>query len=244
LSNVKGELLPKFYFKISTISHTEFCGKRSKIETFSPQLAKISFGNKSAIAEGNRLHANFSRGMIKYKSFDANLVKSLLSKRIVLSSNKHKVFQKQIEDIILKGMYDDLYVIQENGKKYVALIELKTTSKKYMWTGEVKAAIRQLQLYQWLLKDELEAIGYPLYKESLLLIYSQNTGEKLREIKVPYDSNIEEWIKDVKAKFLGLSKLTVPHYSYCKLCPNQIKVACDWYKGRSAKTIWEDTVSL
>ena len=61
-------------------------------------------------------------------------------------------------------MYDDLYIVQENGKKYVSLIELKTTTKKYMWAGEVKAAIRQLQLYQWLLKEELEAIGYPLYK--------------------------------------------------------------------------------
>lgn len=226
---------PSFYFKVSSIVHAEFCSKRAKIETFQPFNAATKFSKGSAIATGNRLHYNFTQYMMQYKSFDAMKVKALLSKKLFLSSRGHPVYQKQLDDIVVKGIFDDLCVVIEDGKKYTSLIEIKTTSKKDMWNGELRAAVRQLQLYMWILKDDLEKIGYPLYKESLLLVYSQNTGEKLREIKVEYDTEIEEWIKNTKLKFLGLSKVIIPKFAYCRVCPNQIKQQCDWYQSRKKR---------
>jgi hypothetical protein len=148
-------------------------------------------------------------------------------------------FEKKIEAenkivIIVRGMYDDLRVVRniKTGKKYTSLIEVKTTSKKYMWSKEIKAAIRQLQLYMWLLKDTLEKLGYPLWERSYVEIYSQKDGSLLRIIPVKYDYGIENWIRYVVRCFNGLEPVPVPSFKFCKLCPVNVKTSCDWYKLR------------
>jgi hypothetical protein len=207
-----------YYFRVSSLSHIMFCAKRAKLEIFN-NLAKIPYVNnpKNSIVTGNRLHREYS---YYNRSFDRVRVKALLG---------DKVFQKELiygdYKIILRGLYDDLRVITVDGKKYTVLIELKTTTKKYMWSREVNAAIKQLQLYMYLLKERLEVIGYPLWRRGYLM----------RRIVVEYDDNIEEWIKDAVDKFNGLSKVSIPPYRYCKLCPTQVKSNCSWYYVRSKK---------
>jgi hypothetical protein len=217
---------PLYYFRVSSLSHSEICPKRSKIEVFT------KFNNKyvsGTIAYGNNFHSEFS---FPLKSFDRAKLRYLLGMADFFGREKRKVFAKQVDDTVVRGTPDDFRIYNYQGKRYTSLIEIKTTSKPYMWSLEVKAAIRQLQLYMFLLKEELERIGYPLWKRGYLEIYSQQSGKLMRRIPVEYDEHIEEWIREVISKFKGLSKVSPPPYSYCKMCPTQVKYKCDWYSLR------------
>lgn len=212
---------PLIFLRVSSLSHSEYCDKRSKIESFGGSTHYYSNNPKGPIAIGNRLHGQFSyMGM----DFNSNLVLSMLEGFLIRRS-----FQKQIDNIVIRGMFDNLRVLVVDGKKYSVLLELKTITKKFLWNRELKAAIRQLQLYMWILKEILEYLGYPLWKRGYLEIYSQNTGYLLKRVSVEYDDNIEEWIREVVNKFKGLSRMNVPHYAYCKRCPSQVRDKCDWY---------------
>lgn len=223
----------KYYFRISSLSHTEFCVKRSKLEIFN-NLAKIIPTNpKSSIITGNRLHYEYSYGL---KDFDRMVIRYRLDKFMVSSENRRRCFEKKIgNNVIIRGLYDDLRCLTYKDKKYTSLIEVKTTSKKYIWRREILAAVRQLELYMWMLKDILETIGYPLWKRSYLEVYSQKTGYLIKRIPVEYNDKIEEWILDVIDKFNGISRMEVPPKSYCKLCPNIVKRECSWYKVQFPK---------
>ena len=209
----------KYFLRVSSLSHIEFCPKRFKIESFTRFNNKFSSGS---IALGNKLHYQYS---FPYKDFDRVRARMLLG--------EGRVFTKQIDNIQIRGCYDDLKIVRYHDKKYASLIELKTTGKPYMWFREIKAAIRQLQLYMWLMKEELELVGYPLWKRGYVEIFSQADGTLMRRVPVFYDDNIEEWIRNAVNQFKGLAKVSPPPYQYCKLCPVQVKNKCDWYFIRS-----------
>src|SRR3972149_404092 len=139
------------FLRVSCLSHSEFCDKRSKIETFmgSSHDYKGAANLKGVIATGNRLHAQYA---YMYRDFDSDLVLNRMERFLIRGA-----FQKQIgEDITVRGVFDNLRVIQAKGIKYVVPLELKTIMKKTMWSREVNAAIRQLQLYMYIVKDMLD----------------------------------------------------------------------------------------
>jgi hypothetical protein len=217
---------PIYFFRVSSLSHSEICSKRSKIEVFTKFNNQFVSGT---IAYGNKFHFNFSHPL---KSFDRAKLRYTLGMSDYNGNETRKVFKKQIEDVEVRGTPDDFRIYEYQGKKYTSLIEIKTTSLAYMWSLEVKAAIRQLQLYMYLMKDDLEKAGYPLWKRGYLEIYSQHSGKLIRRIPVEYDYEIEDWVREVINKFKGLSKVSPPAYSYCKKCPVQVKQKCDWYSLR------------
>ena len=223
---------PLFFFRVSTIAHVEICSKRSKIETFNHTLARIPYGKKSALGVGKRLHAQYGQFIT---DFDREVVKGNLA--------THKVrgaFQKTLElpecTLVVRGDYDDLRVVTYNLKKMISFIEVKTTAKKYMWNLEVQAAIRQLQIYLWMLKELVEDLGYPLWKRHYLEIFSQNSGFLLKRLPVVYDEHIEEWLTRVAYQFLGLAPMSIAPYKYCILCPKQVKEQCSYYFMRKEST--------
>jgi CRISPR/Cas system-associated exonuclease Cas4 (RecB family) len=177
-----------------------------------------------AVATGNKFHKQYSR---PNKDFDRVRVRALLG--------ENKVFSKQVDDCVIRGMYDDLNVILIDGKKYTSLIELKTTNKPYLWSLDLQAAIKQLQLYMYLLKDELERIEFPLWSTGYVEIYSQRTGTLMKRVPVEYDYEIEDWIRKVINQFKGLEKVSPPPFYYCKKCYPEIKKRCDWFAIRSRK---------
>ena len=215
-----------FYFSVSKLSHFVFCPKRSKMEIFHRTYGITTKSGISAIKTGNRLHYQYS---FPNKSFDRVLIRTKLN-------NKNKEYTKQVDNIVVIGHYDDLRVLRYNNAKFTSLVELKTTSKKYMWSVEIMAAVKQLQLYMWLMKEQLEKLGFPLWKRSYVEIYSQHTGRLMRRIPVEYDSNIEQWIRHVADCFRGLEKVSIPHIGVCRKCPKNVRDACDWYILMNTKT--------
>lgn len=162
------------------------------------------------------------------KGFDRVLLRTRLNR-------KFNEFTKQVDNIVVIGHYDDLRIINvvtpDMGtiiKKYTSLVEVKTTSKKYMWGAEIRAAVRQLQLYMFLMKEELEKQGFPLWKRGYVEIYSQKTGCLMKRIPVEYDEHVEEWIRHVYKCFAGLEKVSAPIPKICKFCPKNIRDSCDW----------------
>jgi len=222
-----------YYFSVSKLAHFDFCNKRCKLEVFN-QVAEPKVGMGS-VAKGNKMHWLYS---YSYKDFDRIRVRYELRNLATLYRGRLG-FEKKIEVgnkivIIVRGMYDDLRILRDTktNSKYTSLVEVKTTSKKYMWTREVKAAVRQLQLYMWLLKEILEKLNYPLWKRSYVEVYSQKGGSLLRVIPVKYNYDIEDWIRYVVKVFQGLEPASIPPYKFCKLCPVNVKTNCDWYRIR------------
>jgi hypothetical protein len=219
-----------YYFNISILSHSVICDKRFKLESFYG-LSKVPSNGQghNAIKTGNRLHHEYSY----FKTdFDRERVKQGLKKYLIKSSRGHDVYSKTFKNITISGIFDDLQVIMDKGIKKTVLIELKTTSKQYMWSREVQAAIKQLELYMWLLKDNLEELEFPLADYGLVKIYSQRTGLLIKRYNVSYNNDIEEWISHVVNKVNGLEKVEIPAYEYCKHCPSHIVKACDWNRMR------------
>jgi len=179
---------------------------------------------KKPMAVGNRLHYLFSYPL---RSFDRVYLRTKLG--------NNRTFEKRVDNIVVRGRYDDLNVIIVDNKKYTVLLEIKTTSKKYIATFEIKAAIRQLQLYMWLMKEDLEKLGFPLWENGYVEIYSQRNGELLRKIPVYCYDNIEDWIRYVVECFEGLRPVKPPDKKICKFCPHRVKAVCPWYKVRKKR---------
>lgn len=223
---------PILYLRVSTLSHMEICSKRSKTEAFSKNKGSIPYTNKSALAEGKKLHrqygyyiTDFERERVR-RNLELYKIKGAFQKIIVLPDIT----------IVIRGDYDDLRIIrmivEKNIKRLVSFIEVKTTRKKYMWNLEVRAAIRQLQLYLWLLEELVTKIGYSLWKRHYLEIFSQNTGRLLRRIPVQADPDIEKWIIDAVYQFMGLRPMRLAPYKYCIKCPQIVKQDCFYYHLR------------
>lgn len=234
----KGDTLPSnfIYLRISSICRAEACVKASKILTFDSNKLSFKSGKSSthSIAVGNKFHSLYSNYMLAYKSFDGERVKALLNSKVSKSTRGHPVFTKTIDDkIIVAGMFDSLMVLSDNGKKYTVLLELKSTTKKMLYAGELRSAIKQLQLYMWLMKERLEQIGYPLFRLAYLEVVSQKDGKFIKRIPVEYDPDIEDWIRNLVKIYNGQEQMRVPPYKYCKECYSQVRSICDWYRSRS-----------
>ena len=222
---------PLFFLRVSSLCHVEICSKRAKIETFNRKLARVPSFKGDAISFGNKAHRNYGR----YSTdFDRDVVRGNLERFKV-----GRAFERTIEmdecTVVIRGDYDDLRVLYYKAKAYVSFIELKTTSKKYMWSLEVKAAIRQLQIYLWLLEDLVKSIGYDLWKRHYVEEFSQVTGDLIQRVPVEADPNIEEWIKNAIRQFIGLAPMTIGPYQYCKICPFAIKAKCEYFSMRKGE---------
>jgi hypothetical protein len=212
------------YLRVSGLAQYCFCPRRSKIQLFNNPI--VSIKDKGAVSKGIRLHQQYERMMCNV-GFDRTLVK------YKLGWTPLKVFEKQVKDtnIIIRGIPDDLRVIinKKDNTKRTVLLELKTTSRK-MIKREIYCAMKQLQLYMWLLKEKLEDIGFPLWKYGIVEIYSQ-TGELIKRYSVEYDEYIEDWIKYVVKTFIGEQPLKIPYNTnYCRKCPEAIREKCSWYE--------------
>ena len=161
-----------------------------------------------------------------YKSFNRRF--------LVHKLKEFKVLLKYLDNLEIRGIPDDFVV---NDNKEVSVIEVKTTSKKKMWSVEVESAIFQCQLYIWILKDYLPALGYSLAKDHYLEIYSQKTGKLLNRIPVLEDLDIEMKIRFMWRTFQGLEKMKVPPKWICQICSKQVKKECNWYQERKEWTL-------
>lgn len=218
-SNEQGQLPCQIFFRVSTLSHYCFCAKRCKLEMYQ----KFSFYDQSnyglkesSISRGNKMHYQYSYPL---KSFDRQLFMSQLP----------EVLQAQVDNIVVRGKLDDVRVLfnPESQEKFVSIIEVKTTSKRYMWNVEVQSAVFQLQLYIWLVKKLMKS-SWKLHKRHYIEVYSQHTGRLIKRVPVEEDQNIEDKIRYIVRAFQGLERVQIPHPSTCKLCPRQVKERCDW----------------
>lgn len=217
---------PYLYFRCSSLSHTDFCNIRAKIETFNKSARHQVTPKGSALREGKVMHHDLSFGLYDWER--DHIVYGLMPKE--LTYTKTIEFSEFV--IFLRGAYDDLRVIEYHGEKYISFIENFTTSKKYPYQRMLQAKIRQLQLYLYMFKEEIERLGYKLWKRSYVEVYSQKTKQRIKRIPVEYDSNIEQWIKHCAEMFLGLAKMSVAPYAYCRLCPLQVKKLCSYFEMR------------
>ena len=230
---------PVIYLRVSTLSHVEICSKRAKSETFSVSRGTIKYKRGSALDIGKRLHRQYGFYQIDYSSDFKSMLREEERQRLKDNLASYKVngaFQKVLElpevTVVVRGDFDDLRLLESKIGKIVSFIEVKTTGKKYMWSLEVQAAIRQLQIYLWMLKELCEELGYSLNKHHFLEVFSQRTGERLNRIPVEYDEHIEEWITLAVYKLIGLAPMNIAHYKYCIICPKTVKLDCAYYQGR------------
>lgn len=215
-----------YYFRASKLSHFPICPKRSKLESWRYLPWEEVESRSGVLRKGNELHYIYS---VPYKSWDRRLLREQLLRAYGL------VFQKQTGNIVVRGTYDDLRVLSTRNGKVVSLIELKTTSKKRLWQPEIESAMFQLQIYVWLMREAIEALGWRLHSRHYLEIVSQKTGRLIERILVREDPQIEEKIKFILRVFQGLERAQVPPDWICRTCPRHVKKECDWYKMRKER---------
>lgn len=170
---------------------------------------------------GIELHEEYST---PYKSWDRRLL------RYQLETEAGPVFRKQVDNIVVRGVYDDLRVLQDlrAARKLVSFIELKTTSRM-MLRAEIEAAIFQLQLYIWIMKDLIKP-PWVLHERHYLEIINQHTNRLVKRIVVFEDPGIEDKIRYIVRAFKGLEKIERTDKRRCYFCPRPIKERCEWFK--------------
>jgi len=145
------------------------------------------------------------------------------------------VFTKSImvenEQYVISGIPDDYRVIRDvkTNKKYVSILEFKTTFKKRMWSNEIEMAKLQLMLYIWIMRPYIEQLGYTLWKRHWLEIYSQKSKRLIRRVPVYEDIEMDKRVKYMIEALLGLHPITLPPEYLCKHCPEPIKDVCGRY---------------
>jgi hypothetical protein len=170
---------------------------------------------------GIELHEEYSA---PYKTWDRRLL------RYQLQTGAGPIFSKQVDDIVVRGIYDDLRVLRDSrtDAKLVSFIELKTTSR-WMMRVEIDAAIFQLQLYVWIMKDLIKP-PWMLHSRHYLEIINQKTNHLINRIVVQEDPDIEGKIRYIVRVFKGLEKIERTDKRRCQFCPRPIKAKCEWFK--------------
>jgi len=237
-----------FHIRVCDLAQSASCPKRAKIQYKGIAQKYVS----GAMAKGTEMHREYS---VPYKSFDRRVLVYRLMNQY---GRVHKrVLETDDKIIELAGVPDDYRVLnhwssgklgnhsinlstdqissdRKHGmrlvKKTVALIEVKTTRKKRLWSNEVASAAFQLQLYVWLLRPHLERFGYEIHNRHYLEMYSQYDGRLLRRLVVQglATSTIEGMISDAIDSFRGLKPMSIPPRHVCKRCPKNIREVCDW----------------
>lgn len=219
---------PLLSLSISRLSQFDYCPKRCKIECFK-QYEEIPESTGKAMVTGTHMHSQYTRWMNQTQlGIDREIIINHMIKQMV-----NEAFQKQLDNILIRGIPDEFKVVynEKDGQKYFSLIELKTTSKKFFWTCEIRSAALQLQLYIWLVKSYFEEIGYKINYEHYVEVYSQNSGFLLSQIIVHEDPDIEAKIRYIIKAFQGQAPMTIPQKSACKICPKIVKLNCSWREG-------------
>jgi hypothetical protein len=170
---------------------------------------------------GIELHEEYSA---PYKTWDRRLL------RYQLLTEAGPIFSKQVDDIVVRGVYDDLRVLKDSrtDAKLVSFIELKTTSR-WMMRAEIEAAIFQLQLYIWIMRDLIKP-PWMLHSRHYLEIIDQHTNRLIKRIVVYEDKVIEDKIRYIMRAFQGLEKIERADKRRCYFCPRPIKAKCEWFK--------------
>lgn len=218
--------VPLFYFRASKISHYAICNKRAKLESWRYLPWDTIEKGSHALSKGNELHFNYS---VPYKSFDRLLLREQLLR------DYGPVFQKQVDNIVVRGSYDDLRVLSTPTGKAVSIIELKTTSKPRLWQAEIESAKFQLQIYVWLMREAIEKLGWKMHTHHYVEEVDQKTGRLTARHVVCEDPDIEEKLKFILKVFQGLERAEVPPDWICKSCPRHVKKECDWYAMRKVR---------
>jgi hypothetical protein len=172
------------------------------------------------------MHRDLSFGLYDWER--DHIVYGLMPKELTYT----RTIEFEEFNVFLRGAYDDLRVYSYHGEKYISFIENFTTTKSYPWNRMLQAKVRQLQLYLYMFKEEVERLGYKLWKRHYVEVYSQKTKQRIKRIPVEYDVNTEDWIKHCGYKFLGLEAMSIAPYEYCKMCPSQVKVKCSYFEMR------------
>ena len=182
--------------------------------------------------EGNRLHKQYS---YFNRDFDRVRVTQFLQSLFINHAMQLKIDYKDFK-VILRGIFDVLRILRYKGQKYISFIELKTTAKRILWNKEILCAIKQLQLYIYMITelagDKLAKMGYKIWVRHYVEIFSQKTGYLLRRVTVQADNSIRDWIEDTVKVFMGLKRMTFSNFAYCRLCPIQVRKLCSYYEKR------------
>jgi hypothetical protein len=218
--------IPIIRVRVSTLCKFDFCPKRARIELFcGHQLINYSNGGNDSMKRGSIFHFQYS---CPYKSFDRRLL------RYQLEQKYGKVFEKTVDNLVIRGSYDDVRVLFNpiSRAKVVSLIEVKTTYKQRMWNCEIDSATMQLQLYIWLMKEAIESLGWTLHSRHYLEIFSQKTNRLIKRIVVYEEPAMEERIRHIMKVWQGVEPLRYPPESTCKICPKNCKTVCDRWINR------------
>ena len=217
--------IPLLSFRISELSTFDYCPKRCKIQCFK-QYEVLPEKTGNCMVTGSQMHRQYTAWMNQTQlTFDREFIIKQLLKILIDGA-----FQRQLDNILIRGVPDEFRVLTSllNGQKYISLLEIKTTSRKFMWNCEMRSAALQLQLYIWLLKDAFEALGYKMWKHHFVEVYSQKSKILMSRIMVEEDPNIEAKIRYIIRAFQGLAPMTMPNKSACRLCPKIVKINCPW----------------
>jgi CRISPR/Cas system-associated exonuclease Cas4 (RecB family) len=170
--------------------------------------------------KGIELHTEYS---LPYQSFDRRLLRYNLD---LIST----VFERTYNDITVRGIPDDYRVISDSdSRKSVSIIEVKTTSKDFLFSYEYEAAIFQVRLYAWIMEPVLAKLGFQLHDRMYVEVYSQKDNHLIKRIPVtPYStSEMESLLSNIKEEWIGLRPMHYPTEWKCKTCPVQVKNVCD-----------------
>lgn len=203
-----------------------FCPKRFKIELTSPPQFETH-----AMQIGTHMHKIYSEPV---KSFDREILLMQLENK----KNYHafeRILDYGNKGMLIRGIPDDYRILQNpvTQKKYVSLIEVKTTGHADLWRNEEAAASLQLQIYLWLMRPILESYNYEIYKHHWLEIFGQNPKKLIRRVMVFEHEKMEKELCYIINSYLGLEKMWTPEFYVCKRCPKTTKENCSWYAMRT-----------
>ncbi len=196
----------QYHFSVSKFSQIEICPIRARLAV----IHHVKSDSPNAASQGTKLHNIMT------------FVPDNLDREILNNKMKGYLFGRTIDDVQLKGRFDDLYV---TSGKIVHLCELRTTTMKYLPSKFIEAKVFQLMCYMWIYEPAIVQLGYKL-GEGYVGVYSQQTGELLKKVTVEPNPNIEKDILHRRDILLGLNREQLPPESYCLHCGKEYKIKC------------------
>ena len=217
-------------YRVSDLSVYKKCPIRSKLLALG-KVPSVTGGTR-AKEEGIKRHKAYS---VLYPSY----YKDQLRKDVPFMD---KIFERWLGDDLIVGCIDNVRVLPVyNGQKIlrleVALIEFKTTTKKWIPKIDREVAKDQLRIYLWLVGPEFRKAGWTLRKRHWVEWYSQSPNRlKFRE-SVCEDPKIESDLARRLDSFYGQAPIGHPlmmgereAQKICNTCPKEIKEGCTFYK--------------
>ena len=201
--------------RVSDIAQSKNCPKRARLQT----IRSIDDNNKTRpMKYGIELHNSYAR----------NNIFTFRQEVLVYNLESYGVFERYIgNDIVVRGLPDNYRLLASKDGYTVSIIEVKTTSKQYLYSFEYECAILQVRLYAWLLEPYIKELGYKLHNRMYVEVFSQKDHHLIKRIPVePNTNTIEQEILDILDVWDGLKPAKYPDYWVCKHCPKAIKEKC------------------